>query len=235
MPHTRSGWSRLMTAGPIIVAVAMVAACGTSSNSTSSSTTTTTKAATSTASATAAPGSPAAPRGGKDHIAGTVASESGPIVQVSHDGRASSVNLAAAQIAQLSPAEPTDVTVNSCVRIRPTRDSADSQNPVARMVVIGTPPGGQCASSTPSNTTEPARAGLHGAVTAVGSGTLTVDGTTVSVNQATKYVKRSAATIQAVANGQCMTARGTNDASGTLQAATATVRAPVNGQCSRRG
>jgi Domain of unknown function (DUF5666) len=126
---------------------------------------------------------------------------------VSHDGRASSVNLAAAQIAQLSPAEPTDVTVNSCVRIRPTRDSADSQNPVARMVVIGTPPGGQCASSTPSNTTEPVRAGLHGAVTAVGSGTLTVDGTTVSVNQATRYVKRSAATIQTVANGQCMTTR----------------------------
>ena len=137
MAHTRSGWSRLMTAGPILVAVGMVAACGTSSNITSSSTTTTTKAATSTASATAAPGSPAAPRGGKDHIAGTVASESGPIVQVSHDGRASSVNLAAAQIAQLSPAEPTDVTVNSCVRIRLTRDSADSQNPFARMVAIG--------------------------------------------------------------------------------------------------
>lgn len=103
------------------------------------------------------------------------------------------------------------------------------------MVVIGTPPSGRCATSTPSNSAQPARSGLHGAVTAVESGTLTVDGTTVSVNQATRYVKRSAATIQTVANGQCMTARGTNDASGTLQATTATVRAPMNGQCSRRG
>lgn len=234
MARRKAGWSRLMAAGPVIVAVAMVGACGTSSNNTSASSTVTTTAASSAPSATAAPGPSAAPRGGKDHVAGTVASESGATVQVSKAGHDTSVNLASAQIAQLSPAQPTDVTVNSCVRIRPTRDSASSQNPVARTVLIGTPPNGQCSSSTPSNSTEPARAGLHGPVTAVGSGTLTIDGTTVSVNEATRYVKRSTATIQTVADGQCLFARGTNDGSGTLQATTATVRAPVNGQCPQR-
>ena len=59
----------------------------------------------------------------------------------------------------------------------------------------------------------------------LGSGTLTIDGANVSINEATMYVKRSAAAIQAVANGQCMSARGTNDGSGTLQATTAMVRA----------
>jgi uncharacterized protein DUF5666 len=144
------------------------------------------------------------------------------------------VNLASAQIAQMSPAQLTDVTVNSCVRIRPTRDTAGSQNPVARMVLIGTPANGQCGSSAPPNSTEPEHAGLRGTVTAVGAGTLTMDAVTVTVNDATRYVKRSAATVQTVANGQCLTARGTNDASGTLQATTATVAAPVNGQCWHR-
>jgi hypothetical protein len=165
---------------------------------------------------------------------GTVVSVSGMTVQLSQAGGSATVNLSSARISQLLPAQPTDVTVNSCIQIRPTRDSAGSQNPVARSIVIGTPPNGQCAPSTPSTTGAPARGGLRGTVTAVGSGTLTIGGATVALNNNTVYVKRSAATVQTVGNGQCLSARGTNDASGTLQATTATVRAAVDGQCPQR-
>jgi hypothetical protein len=234
MPETRSPLFRLAAVAAIIAAVVPVGACGSSPERASTAPAPTTASAPSSASATAAPAPPAAPRRGKDYVAGTVASVSGTTVQVSQAGGTATVNLSSAHISQLSPAQPTDATVNSCIQIRPTRDSVASQNLVARAVVIDTPANGQCTPYTPTTTGAPARRGLRGTVTAVGSGTLTIDGATVALNNNTVYVKRSAATVQTVGNGQCLSARGTNDASGTLQATTATVRTAVNGQCPQR-
>ena len=233
MPQKRSKPLHVPAGAALIAAVLPLAACGTSSNPPAAS-------PNSTSTHAAAPQSSTAPsqsaRGGKDRVSGMVTSVSGGTVQVAQGGGTAAVNLTSAtHIAQMSPAQASDVTVGSCVQIRPARNSASgSQSVTAQTVVIGTPSSGQCANPTQSSANRPGRGGVRGTVTAVNAGSVSIADTTVTLTPNTTYEKRTPATVQAVSNGQCLSAQGTNDAAGTLQATTATVRPPVNGQCPHR-
>lgn len=78
---------------------------------------------------------------------------------------------------------------------------------------------------------------VRGSVASVNGDTITITGagntsqTTVTVTPATTYSKRAAADSQAIAQGMCLAARGTNDSSGTLQATTINLRPATNGTC----
>ena len=53
----------------------------------------------------------------------------------------------------------------------------------------------------------------------------------VTVDNNTTYAKRASATSASIAQGKCLAARGTDDASGALQASTVTVAPTENGMC----
>ncbi len=81
-----------------------------------------------------------------------------------------------------------------------------------------------------------------GQVTAVSGTTITVDALdfqtqktaskTVTVDSSTKYTEEQAATASAITVGECVTARGQADDTGTVAATALTVSDPVNGSCS---
>jgi Domain of unknown function (DUF5666) len=81
-------------------------------------------------------------------------------------------------------------------------------------------------------------------VASVADNTITVNGTdangnssssTVTVTDTTKYTKQAATDAQALAQGKCIAARGTQDNTGTLQAMTISVRQADNGNCPQPG
>jgi hypothetical protein len=66
------------------------------------------------------------------------------------------------------------------------------------------------------------------AVTTAGGSTAP---TTVALSDSTTYAKRAPASVQAIAQGKCVTARGNTDSSGTLQADMIGLRPANNGSC----
>ena len=57
----------------------------------------------------------------------------------------------------------------------------------------------------------------------------------MTVNNDTKYTRRSEATSEAIKAGKCLTARGAKDAAGAPQATTIELRKPVNVTCGEPG
>lgn len=156
---------------------------------------------------------------------------SGTSIQVNQRNGTANVDLTGStKIAELDPAQLTDLTPGSCMTARFPHDSPPGTP--ARAIVIATANNGSC--NAPQN----ARAGMvRGTVTSVNGNTLVVNvsqngstsPTNVTVDNDTTYTKRAAATSAAIAQGKCLTARGTNDSGGTLQATNITVAPAENG------
>lgn len=207
-------------------AAVSVAACGSSGNSTPA-------ASKSSGSATTSSSPTPAPQSGeKDHVAGLIASVSGTTVQVNQKSGTATVDVTqSTKVAEMTPAQVTDLTPGACVSTRTPKDNASA---AVRMVVIGTDANGNCAA--PQN----ARPGMvRGTVASVNGNTVVLNvsqnGSTsqsnITVDNQTRYEKRAASTAQAIAQGKCLSASGTTDSSGALQAANVTLSPANNGKC----
>jgi len=189
---------------------------------------------------------------------------SGNAAQVSQkNGNATVDFTSSTKVTEASPAALTDVTAGSCVSVRPTRGGSQGDQPITATSVRVSPavdgicppgresiPGGSTApapSGGPSGspTTAPAkRPGVQGAVASVAGNTINVtstdaDGNTsqtaVTVTDQTRYTKQVAGSTQAITQGKCLTALGTQDSTGTLQATTINLRPANDGKCMGEG
>ena len=226
MPRTAtSRYSLLAVVG--ITALA-VAACG----STTSGSPASSAGASGTGSA-----SPAPLAQGRNHVAGLVASVSGSTVQVTRQNATVTVTYSpATKISEVTPAQFTDVTAGSCIAVRPSArppPSGGAATVTARMVSINALANGRCQAPH-------GRGGLAGTVSSVNGNTIvlnaidsngTTSQTNVQVDNTTRYARLAAANSQAIAQGKCLAARGTNDSTGTLQATTINLRPADNGTC----
>ncbi|HKI41529.1 MAG TPA: hypothetical protein VKA66_14385, partial [Mycobacterium sp.] len=121
------------------------------------------------------------------------------------------------RIADVTPAQLTDVTPGSCVNVRATPQSAPTGAAIAAQSVTITPAiDGKC----------PPSLGFYGTVASVSGNTIAVNNTAVggqttptnvTVTNTTSYSKQTATNAQAIAHGKCMGAQGTNS-NGVLQA-----------------
>jgi hypothetical protein len=218
-----------------------VAACGSSGNPAPAASKSPPASA-----ASSAPGSSSAPTPaaqaphGKDRVAGLIASVSGNTIQVNQRNGAATVDVTpSTTVAELTPAQLTDVTAGSCVAVRPAHDNGSGGAQVtARNVVIGAAPNGTCTAP------QHARAGaVRGTVASVNGSTVVINVTdrsgstsqaSVGIDNTTTYEKRAVATPAAITQGKCLAARGTNDTSGNLQATVVSVAPANNGTCGWR-
>jgi hypothetical protein len=206
-----------------------VAACG--------STTSGTPAAPSSSVHAAAPSpvpASTAPSAGRDRVAGLIASTSGSTFEVTQKSGTATVGYSGAtRITEITAAQLTDVSAGSCITVRPTRDSsAPGDTPItARAVMVSTADNGQCPPGRGGGDDR----GVRGTVASVDGDTIVVNGTvsqqSVAVTDTTTYTKSAASNDEAIAQGECVTARGSNDGSGVLQATSITLRPAVNGDC----
>ncbi|WP_375483843.1 DUF5666 domain-containing protein [uncultured Mycobacterium sp.] len=223
-----------------------VAACGTSNKGTNA-----TSASTSPTSSSAAP----AHTKGTDHVAGLIASVSGSTIQVTQSGGNATVEFTpSTKVVEVTPAQLTDITTGSCISVRPTPESAPVASAVtAQSVRVSAPVDGKCAqpkqqagsATTPPSSAAPAQSrGINGAVASVAGNTINVTSTdaggsasqtAVTVTDKTRYTKQTTTDRQAIAQGKCITARGTKDGGGTLQATTITLQPANNGKCPQPG
>jgi Domain of unknown function (DUF5666) len=202
----------------------------------------------------------APPSGGNQRVSGLIASVSGGTIQVtaqSGNAGTSEVDFTpSTTVNEVSAASLPDVTPGSCVTLRPAR----GQNPqsgafTVQMVRVSPAVGGSCpqpevppAGSTPPPAPPggPSGRGNHppilGTVASVAGDTITVNTSnpsglqqaTVTVTDRTRYTKQAASNAQAIAQGKCITAQGTEN-SGTLQATTISLRPANNGSCEGGG
>lgn len=159
---------------------------------------------------------PAPPPVGKDYVEGMVQSVAGDKIQLRTRSGSATVDFApATPVFQVVPAKLGDVTPGSCVNVRATPQSSPAAGVTAQTVMITAAVDGKC----------PPPAGFYGTVTSVSGNTIAVNGigpggpTTVTVNDATSYKKQTISNTQAITNGTCMGAQGTNDGAA-LQATT---------------
>jgi hypothetical protein len=204
----------------------------------------------------------APPAGGNQRVSGLIASVAGDTIQVTaQSGNAATLKVdftPSTTVNEVTTASLPDVTPGSCVTLRPAR----GQNPqsgafAVQMVRVSQAVGGNCpqpeappAGSTPpppppGGPSSPPR-GNHppilGTVASVAGDTIMVNTSnpsgpqqaTVTVTDRTKYTKEAASNAQAIAQGKCMTAQGTENG-GTLQATTISLRPANNGSCEGPG
>lgn len=159
---------------------------------------------------------PAPPPAGKDYVEGMVQSVAGDKIQLRTRGGSATVDFApATPVFQVAPAKLPDVTPGSCVNVRATPQSSPAAGVTAQTVMITAAVDGKC----------PPPAGFYGTVASVSGNTIAVNGigtggpTTVTVTDATSYKKQTISNTQAITNGTCMGAQGTNDGEA-LQATT---------------
>jgi hypothetical protein len=219
-----------------------VAACGTSNNE--STRKPGTSASPTTSPTSSAPKPPPAPPVGKDHVEGLVGSVSGNTIQLTQrDRTAATVDFTpTTMITELTSAQLSDVTPGSCVDVEAGPESVPPGGAItAKSVTISPAEGGTCpppeepgtgpASAPPPapSPNEPAESpGVYGTVSSVTANTIAVTSadptgktthTNVTVNDATTYTKHAVTNPQAIQQGKCLAAQGTNSG-GVLQAAT---------------
>ncbi|MBO0863816.1 MAG: hypothetical protein J2P16_01940 [Mycobacterium sp.] len=217
-----------------------VAACGSSNKQNTG------KPATSTSSTThptsSAPKPPPAPPVGKDHIEGMINSVSGNTIHLTQrDRTAATVDFTPeTMITEVSSAALSDVTPGSCVEVKAGPESGPPGSSItAQSVEISPAEGGACLppveagpgsggtppAAPPSG--EPAESpGVSGMVSSVTGNTIAVSSTDptgkttqtdVTVIETTTYVKHTVTNPQAIQQGKCMAAQGT-ESGGVLQA-----------------
>ncbi|HZC52964.1 MAG TPA: DUF5666 domain-containing protein [Mycobacterium sp.] len=247
MPTTFTRFAILAATG---AAALTVAACGSSNNSTPASTSTSTSTVTSTSTSRA-------PAQGEASVTGLIASVAGNSIQVTKDDNTNAaVNFTSmTKVTEVAPATLSDVTSGSCITVRPTQEIQGNQPVTAASVRVSPSVNGTCPpgkeSPQGSTTTPPSGAPaptkpkpLRGSVASVTGSSITVAGadtsgnttqTTVTTDDQTKYSKLTTATPDAIAQGKCVTARGTLDNGGTLQATTIKLRPANDGKCGGPG
>ena len=239
-----------------------VAACSSTSNppSATSSAGTTAASPTTTATTTAPPST--APPNGEAQVSGLIASVSGNSAQVTQKSGNATVNFTGStKVTEVSTATLTDVTPGSCVSVRSAHGSHGGKPVTAATVRVSPAVDGKCPTgkqSAPDSTTTPPsspttptsspstppgrKSDVAGTVASVSGNTINVTSTdangnpsqtAVTVDDKTKYTKRTPADTQAIAAGKCMTAKGTKDSGGALQATTINLRPANNGKCGR--
>lgn len=236
---------RAMTA-IVAISTLSLAACGSSDKSSPSepspAPTTTAAVAPTSTSAAASPPSPSKVNG-EDEVSGSIDSVSGMRIEVSgSQGSAAVAFSPSTKIMELTPAKPTDITPGLCVTIRPA-SGAEGGTVIANAVVVGASSGGQCQKTGGAdNAGLPASplGGFRGTVESINAETIVVttlgpDGSstksTVEVNDTTMFADRHKVTADAIVEGKCIIAGGTNDTGGVLQALTINLPLVVDGQC----
>jgi Domain of unknown function (DUF5666) len=213
-------------------------ACGSSEKSSPSETSTTP----STASAVASPPSPSKVNG-EDEVSGSIDSVSGTRIEVSGAQGSAAVTFSpSTKIMELTPAKLSDITPGLCVTIRPA-SGAEGGTVTADAVVVGASSSGRCEKTGGAdNAGLPASplGGFRGTVDSVSEKTIVIttfgpDGSTtkstVETNDTTLFADRHKVTADAIVEGKCIIAGGTNDSGGVLQALTINLPLVVNGQC----
>lgn len=211
-------------------------ACGSSNKSSPSESSTAPTSAVASA-------SPPARVNGEDEVSGSIASVSGTTIEVSGpQGSAAVAFSPSTKIMELTPVRLTDITTGLCVTIRPA-SGAEGGTVTAQAVVIGTSSSGQCQKTGGSDNGGLPRSplgGFRGTVDSVREKTIAVttlgaDGsttkTTVEVNDLTIFADRHRVNADAIVEGKCLIAGGTNDNGGTLQALTINLPLAVDGKC----
>lgn len=214
------------------------AACG-SSAKTSPSASSTAPTTTSAAAASQAP----VKINGEDEVSGSIASVSDMTIEVSgQKGSATVAFTESTKVMELTPATLTDITPGLCVTIRPA-SGAEGGTVVADAVVVGASSGGECKKTGGQDNAGLPRSplgGFRGTVDSVTDKTIAIttfgtDGsktnTTVEVNDLTLLADRHRVKTDAIVEGKCIIAGGTNDTGGTLQAMTINLPLVVNGSC----
>ena len=220
------------------VAALSAVACGSSNNTASSAS----SAVAATTSATSPSMNPVKVNG-EDEVAGSIDSVSGNRVEVSGPNGSASVTFAeSTKVMELTPAKPADITPGLCVTIRPA-SGAEGGTVTANAVVVGASSGGECKKTGGSdNAGLPATAlgGFRGTVESVSDTTILLttlgpDGsstkTTVEYNDTTLFADRHRVASDAIVEGKCIIAGGTNDTGGVLQALTINLPLVVDGAC----
>jgi hypothetical protein len=220
----RAGVGRGFAILAVIAAIALfIAECGTSDHTSNTGNTgkpTVSAIPPSSAPSAAPPPAPQPPAVGKDYVEGLVESVSGNAIQLRTRTGAATVDFTpSTRVADVTPAQLTDVTPGSCVNVRATPQSAPTGAAITAQSVTITPAiDGKC----------PPPAGFYGTVASVSGNTIAVDNTdargqntptNVTVSNRTTYSKQTPTTTQAIEHGKCMGAQGTNSA-GVLQATT---------------
>jgi hypothetical protein len=203
-----------------------IAACSTSNNQNTG------KPSTSVSPTRTAPKPPPpAPPMGHDHIEGLVRSVSGNTIQLTQrDRTAATVEFApSTMVTELGPAKLTDVTPSSCVDVEAAAQSGPPGAPVtAQSVTISPSEGGRCPPPEPSSGGPAESPSVYGTVASVTGNTIDITSTdptgktthtNVNVTDTTTYTKHAVTNAQAIQNGKCMAAQGTNNG-GVLQAVT---------------
>ncbi len=217
-----------------------LAACGNSSE---------TKPAPATPSSNAPTSStPSASGKGHDWVKGLIDSVSGSTVQVTAKSGPTTVDFTpSTAVAEITPAQLTDVTVGSCVWVHPDHQAdAPAGGPInARAVKVSAAVDGKCPGPEhPAGEKSPHQPPPHGQVASVAGNTITLNGTdaqgnpsttTVNVTDTTKYTKKIPADAHAIAQGKCLVAHGTRDGSNALQATSINVQDAENGSCPEHG
>lgn len=200
-----------------------VAACGSSNTPTPS-----TSPSTVVASPTSSPSGP--PSGGDAQVRGLIASIAGNAVQVTQKKGSATVDFTGStKVTEVSRAALADVTAGSCVSAR----AKDAGRPAASVRVSPAVDGKCPPAEQPTTSGKPTPA--QGTVASVAGNTITINtdgGTpqTVTVSDKTKYTKEAPATSQAISQGKCLTALGSENG-GALQATAISLRPANNGKC----
>jgi Domain of unknown function (DUF5666) len=173
----------------------------------------------------APPPAPPPPPPPKDYVEGLVESVSGGTIQLRTRTGSATVDFAPeTRVVEQAPAQLSDVTPGSCINVRATPQSAPPPAAITAQSVTVTPAvDGKC----------PPPAGFYGMVTSVSGNTIAVNGlgpgdpgapTDVTVAGSTTYTKQTPSSSEAISNGKCMGAQGTNSG-GALQAMTIALQA----------
>ncbi len=176
-------------------------------------------------------------------MSGSIDSVSGNRIEVSGpQGSASVTFTPATKVMELTPAKPTDITPGLCVTIRPA-SGAEGGTVTADAVVVGASSGGECKKTGGAdNAGLPASplGGFRGNVDSINEKTIAIttlgaDGsktkTTVEFNDTTLFADRHKVGADAIVEGKCIIAGGTNDTGGVLQALTINLPLVVDGKC----
>ena len=182
--------------------------------------------------------SPAAAKG-KDSVHGLIASVSGNAVQVTETTGTATVDVSpSTKVTENTRAQLTDVAAGNCVNVVGKPAPAPGGPAHGRLRASG--PGRGVTASARNRRPDRSQGDRHGCFCGgqhhqrdryrrQRQSRLETD---VTVTDKTHYSKGAAATSQAIAQGKCITARGTKDGGGTLQATVVSL-GPANdkGEC----
>jgi hypothetical protein len=215
-------------------------ACGSSTKSSPSESSTTPAT---TSAAAASPSEAPVKINGEDEVSGSIASVTGTTIEVSSpQGSASVAFSESTKVMELTPATLTDITPGLCVTIRPA-SGAEGGTVVADAVVVGASSGGECKKTGGHDNAGLPRSplgGFRGTVDSISDKTIAIttfgtDGsktnTSVETNDLTLFADRHRVKADAIVEGKCIIAGGTNDTGGVLQAQTINLPLVVNGAC----